>query len=106
MADAPASLRQADANIYKTAMRAEQLQSVKPIIAYWCAWSLPLLVLEIAVLFTNRPGDYWVLKQILAKGLHNTNPKILEYSSRLMDKMEQVGYDDVCLTLDGAVWVV
>ncbi|CAK7226853.1 hypothetical protein SEUCBS140593_006383 [Sporothrix eucalyptigena] len=69
MADAPASLRAADANIYKTAMRAEQLQSVKPIIAYWC--------------------DYWVLKQILAKGLHNTNPEILEYSSRLMDKMEQ-----------------
>ncbi|CAK7230906.1 hypothetical protein SCUCBS95973_007730 [Sporothrix curviconia] len=69
MADAPASLRQADANIYKTVMRAEQLQSVKPIIAYWC--------------------DYWVLKQILAKGLHNTNPEILEYSSHLMDKMEQ-----------------
>lgn len=36
MADVPASLRQADANIYKTAMRAEQLQSVKPIVAYWC----------------------------------------------------------------------
>ena len=30
-----------------------------------------------------------MLKQILAKGLHNTNPEILEYSSRLMDKMEQ-----------------
>ncbi|CAK7272653.1 hypothetical protein SEPCBS57363_005238 [Sporothrix epigloea] len=69
MADPPASLRQADANIYKTAMRAEQLQSVKPIVAYWC--------------------DYWVLKQILAKGLHNTIPEVLEYSSRLMDKMEQ-----------------
>ncbi|CAK7262758.1 hypothetical protein SEPCBS119000_000146 [Sporothrix epigloea] len=69
MADVPASLRQADANIYKTAMRAEQLQSVKPIVAYWC--------------------DYWVLKQILAKGLHNEFPEILEYSTRLMDKMEE-----------------
>lgn len=37
MADeAPASLRQADPNIYKTATRAAQLQSVKPIVAYWC----------------------------------------------------------------------
>lgn len=36
MADALASLRQADANLYKTAMRAEQLQSAEPIVAYWC----------------------------------------------------------------------
>ncbi|EFX03746.1 duf605 domain containing protein [Grosmannia clavigera kw1407] len=70
MADEPpAVLRQADPNIYKTATRAAQLQSVKPIVSYWC--------------------DYWVLKQILAKGLHNSSPDILEYSSHLMDKMEQ-----------------
>ncbi|EPE09509.1 hypothetical protein F503_07285 [Ophiostoma piceae UAMH 11346] len=32
----PAIIKQLDPGIYKTAMRAEQLHSVKPIIAYWC----------------------------------------------------------------------
>lgn len=74
MADeAPASLRQADPNIYKTATRAAQLQSVKPIVAYWC--------------------EYWVLKQIISKSLHTTSPDILEYSTRLMDKLEQTKAD-------------
>lgn len=69
MADAAlASLRQADANLYKTAMRAEQLQNAEPIVAYWC--------------------DYWVLKQILSKGLHTSSPDILEYSTKLMNRME------------------
>lgn len=37
MADeVPQALKQADINLYKTATRAAQLQSVKPIIAYWC----------------------------------------------------------------------
>lgn len=34
--DIPAALRQADINIYKCATKAAQLQSVKPIVAYWC----------------------------------------------------------------------
>jgi vacuolar protein sorting-associated protein VTA1 len=37
MADAvPAALRQADVNIWKCATKAAQLQTVKPIMAYWC----------------------------------------------------------------------
>lgn len=37
MADeVPLALKQADISLYKTATRAAQLQTVKPIIAYWC----------------------------------------------------------------------
>ena len=32
----PQGLKQADINLYKTATRAAQLSTVKPIIAYWC----------------------------------------------------------------------
>lgn len=32
----PQSLKQADVNLYKTATRANQLSTVKPIVAYWC----------------------------------------------------------------------
>lgn len=39
MADeVPAAIRRADVNIYKCASRAAQLQTAKPIIAYWCMW--------------------------------------------------------------------
>lgn len=39
MADeVPLALKQADINLYKTATRAAQLQTVKPIIAYWCTF--------------------------------------------------------------------
>jgi len=33
-----AALRQADVNIWKYAVKAEQLQTVKPIVAYWCTF--------------------------------------------------------------------
>ena len=37
MADTvPAALRQADVNIWKCATKAAQLQTAKPIMAYWC----------------------------------------------------------------------
>lgn len=92
MADEPpASLRQADPNIYKTATRAAQLQSVKPIVAYWCMHALLVSFcsgIRDEVL-TRCAGDYWVLKQILAKGLHSSSPDILDYSTQLMDKLEQ-----------------
>lgn len=39
MADeVPQTLKQADINLYKTATRGAQLQSVKPIISYWCTF--------------------------------------------------------------------
>lgn len=36
----PAALRQADINIYKCATKAVQLQTAKPIVAYWCSCCL------------------------------------------------------------------
>jgi vacuolar protein sorting-associated protein VTA1 len=71
MADAvPPALRQADINIWKCATKATQLQAVKPIMAYWC--------------------EYWAVNQILAKQLHTTDEDILNYTTNLMDKLEQV----------------
>lgn len=35
----PQALKQADINLYKTATRAAQLSTVKPIVAYWCTSS-------------------------------------------------------------------
>lgn len=71
MADqVPQALKQADIILYKTATRAAQLQSVKPIVAYWC--------------------EYWVVNQILAKNLHSTDGDILNYTTMLMDRLEQI----------------
>lgn len=36
----PQALKQADINLYKTATRAAQLATVKPIVAYWCMSSI------------------------------------------------------------------
>ncbi|PSR83427.1 Vta1 like-domain-containing protein [Coniella lustricola] len=70
MADeVPQSLKRADINLYKTATRGAQLQTVKPIIAYWC--------------------EYWVVNQILAKSLHSSDADILNYTTGLMDKLER-----------------
>jgi vacuolar protein sorting-associated protein VTA1 len=44
--DIPAALRQADVNIYKCATKAAQLQTVKPIIAYWCMCPTPALAVS------------------------------------------------------------
>ncbi|KAM7188448.1 vacuolar protein sorting-associated protein vts1 [Naviculisporaceae sp. PSN 640] len=74
MADAiPAALKQADINLWKCATKATQLQTVKPIIAYWC--------------------EYWVVNQILAKSLHNSDQEVMTYTLALMDKLEQTKKD-------------
>ncbi|KAK1763121.1 vacuolar protein sorting-associated protein vts1 [Phialemonium atrogriseum] len=67
--DIPAALRQADVTIFKCAAKAAQLQTVKPIVAYWC--------------------EYWVVNQVLAKQLHSTSEEVLTYTMNLMDKLEQ-----------------
>lgn len=76
MADSvPAALRAADINLWKCATKAAQLQTVKPIVSYWC--------------------EYWVVNQILAKGLHTGpgNEQVLRYTMGLMDKLEQTKAD-------------
>ncbi|KAJ0122067.1 hypothetical protein J7T55_002578 [Diaporthe amygdali] len=65
----PQGLKQADINLYKTATRATQLSNVKPIVAYWC--------------------EYYVVNQILARNLHSTDADTLNYTTNLMDKLEQ-----------------
>ncbi|TLD25416.1 hypothetical protein PspLS_05911 [Pyricularia sp. CBS 133598] len=69
MAQPPAALKQADSNLFKTANRAVQLASAKPIVTYWC--------------------EYYVVNQILARQLHQEDPEILNYTTMLMDKLEE-----------------
>ncbi|EHA56894.1 hypothetical protein MGG_06787 [Pyricularia oryzae 70-15] len=69
MAQPPAALKQADSNLFKTANRAVQLASAKPIVTYWC--------------------EYYVVNQILARQLHQEDPEILNYTTTLMDKLEE-----------------
>lgn len=38
----------------------------------------------------NIVGEYWAVNQILAKQLHTTDEDILNYTTNLMDKLEQV----------------
>lgn len=35
-------------------------------------------------------GEYWIVNQILSKGLHNGDNETLTYTTTLMDKLEQV----------------
>ncbi|RDW82773.1 hypothetical protein BP6252_03885 [Coleophoma cylindrospora] len=49
-------------------LRAAQLGTAKPVIAYWC--------------------EYWIVNQILAKGLHTADSECLQYTTTLMDKLE------------------
>ncbi|RKF59735.1 Vacuolar protein sorting-associated protein vts1 [Erysiphe neolycopersici] len=64
----PVKLKEAD--LTRFINRAAQLENIKPIIAYWC--------------------EYWIVNQILSKGLHNGDPETLEFTTNLMDKLEQV----------------
>ncbi|MCJ1345399.1 hypothetical protein MMC31_003606 [Peltigera leucophlebia] len=63
----PTALKHAD--IARFAQRAGQLEKAKPVVAYWC--------------------NYWIVNQILAKGLHNSDDESMTYTMHLMDKLEQ-----------------
>ncbi|KAF2141913.1 uncharacterized protein K452DRAFT_228315 [Aplosporella prunicola CBS 121167] len=63
----PPGLRPAD--ISRFAVRAAQLEKVKPVISYWC--------------------EYYMVNQIIAKGLHTTDEDCMGYTTTLMDKLEQ-----------------
>lgn len=64
----PDSLKSADIGRFVT--RAAQIERAKPVIAYWC-W-------------------YWVVNQIISKGLHSTDAESTQYTTDLMDKLERV----------------
>jgi vacuolar protein sorting-associated protein VTA1 len=68
------------------ALRAAQLETAKPAIAYWCKLFLTLSLKK----RLTQTGEYWIVNHILAKGLHNTDTECLRYTTTLMDKLEQV----------------
>ncbi|KAK2747516.1 hypothetical protein FQN57_002008 [Myotisia sp. PD_48] len=79
----PAGLKPAD--ITRFASRAAQLEKAKPTVAYWC--------------------NYWVVNQILSKGLHTTDADCMKYTTDLMDKLEKFKSDhsdDINVTSDEA----
>ncbi|KAE8148010.1 Vta1 like-domain-containing protein [Aspergillus avenaceus] len=63
----PAALKSAD--IGRFAVRAAQLERVKPVIAYWC--------------------NFWIVNQIIERGLHTTDDEVKLYTTDLVDKLEQ-----------------
>ncbi|KAI1843570.1 hypothetical protein JX266_010203 [Neoarthrinium moseri] len=67
----PAKLK--PAGITPFVVRAKQLRDAKPVISYWCY--------------------YWVVNQILAKQLHNADGECLEFTTALMDTLEQIKVD-------------
>lgn len=71
-ANIPAKLKTAD--LTRFIVRAGQLELAKPVVAYWC--------------------EYWIVNQILAKGLHTGDNETMAYTMKLMDKLEQVKSDN------------
>ncbi|KAL4898203.1 DUF605-domain-containing protein [Aspergillus ambiguus] len=63
----PAGLRSAD--IGRFAVRAAQLESVKPVVAYWC--------------------NFFIVNQIIERGLHTSDDEIKLYTTNLVDKLEK-----------------
>ncbi|KAI1632517.1 Vta1 like-domain-containing protein [Biscogniauxia mediterranea] len=71
-ANVPAKIKQAGLTPF--VVRAAQLESAKPVIAYWC--------------------QYWVVNQILAKQLHTVDQECLQFTTNMMDKLEQTKTDN------------
>ncbi|GIJ84555.1 hypothetical protein Asppvi_003402 [Aspergillus pseudoviridinutans] len=63
----PASLKSAD--IGRFAVRAAQIERVKPVVAYWC--------------------NYWIANQIIERGLHKSDHEVEQYAMDLMEKLER-----------------
>ncbi|KAI9681011.1 MAG: hypothetical protein M1829_001091 [Trizodia sp. TS-e1964] len=62
----PSSLKSLD--ISRFAHRAAQLEVAKPAVAFWC--------------------NYWIVNQILSKGLHNSDEESKAYTVNLVDRLE------------------
>ncbi|KAJ5893304.1 Vacuolar protein sorting-associate Vta1 N-terminal [Penicillium taxi] len=63
----PAVLRSID--IGRFALRAAQVETAKPIVAYWC--------------------NFHIVNQIIERGLHSSSDEIKLYTTNLVDKLEQ-----------------
>ncbi|CCD34347.1 hypothetical protein BofuT4_uP103070.1 [Botrytis cinerea T4] len=64
----PPKLKTAD--LTRFIIKAAQLEKAKPVISYWC--------------------EYWIVNQILSKGLHTGDAETLQYTTTLMEKLERV----------------
>ncbi|KAF7514611.1 hypothetical protein G7054_g15162 [Neopestalotiopsis clavispora] len=64
----PAKLKAA--GITPFVVRGNQLRTAKPVVSYWC--------------------DYWVVNQILAKQLHNADEECLQFTTAMMDQLEEM----------------
>lgn len=84
----PDSLKSADIGRFVT--RAAQIERAKPVIAYWCWFSPFFSVVTLANTITIDAGNYWVVNQIISKGLHSTDAESTQYTTDLMDKLERV----------------
>ncbi|OTA68420.1 DUF605-domain-containing protein [Hypoxylon sp. EC38] len=67
-ANIPAKLK--PAGITPFIVRATQLETAKPVVAYWCY--------------------YWAVNLILSKGLHSADEECHQYTANLMEKLEQM----------------
>ena len=83
-ASIPDALKSADVTRFAT--RAAQVEKAKPAVAYWCKRE-HVVLLTLAKSFL---GNYWIVNQIISKGLHNTDEECQMYTMGLMDKLEQV----------------
>ncbi|KAL8942390.1 MAG: hypothetical protein Q9211_001403 [Gyalolechia sp. 1 TL-2023] len=63
----PAALKSAD--IARFAQRAGQVEKARPSVAYWC--------------------NYWIVNQLISRGLHNADDDCIRYTTDLMDKLER-----------------
>lgn len=82
----PSALKAAD--IVRFAQRAGQVEKAKPVVAYWCK----IAVVNFAFLIDVSTGNYWIVQQIIAKGLHQADDDCKTYTMNLMDKLEQVEF--------------
>ena len=84
----PAPLKAAD--VARFAHRAGQLEKAKPVVAYYCEL---YLCIQLEDDTDPRKGYYWILDQVIAKGLHNYDDECKTYTTTLMDKLEQMKVD-------------
>lgn len=89
-ANIPNSLKAADVGRFVT--RASQIERAKPVVAYWCTylWVSEEPLLLRVLIFSYVAGNYWVVNQIISKGLHNSDDETVQFTTSLMDKLEQV----------------
>lgn len=51
-------------------------------------------------------GEYWIVNQILSKGLHNGDNETLTYTTTLMDKLEQVWGLQISQRVHLEIWLM